>query len=416
VGVGPGSIQPQMSRLLSADAGTLAGGDNILWMSVIVHLQDKQNGSGIHMGLGDSYIGDRGQSQYLGSAFAGTAGYTRASGWNIGANAIVASGSWSANPDVPANYNFTDGGVLGSEDDFVVVFKYIFGATALDVDTVEVYAFPETEALAEGTFDTNKASASHIIDESTMDRFSVALAYTQNTMGAIRIGQSFADITSFPTAGAVVDSDSWVVASPVTVDAGGSTSTITVTLLDADGVPVPSKTVSLAGSVDNAVTDVSPVTNAAGQATFTVSSSTAGPEVFTATDTTDAITVIETATVTFIGLTDAATSTMTLGNDTIVANGNSSTTITVTLKDAGGSLIVGNTVSLAGDTANATITASPLVSDSNGQVTFEVTSSTTVETEVFTATDDTDTVTVTQTASVAFVAEDAPALLALRWV
>jgi hypothetical protein len=95
---------------------------------------------------------------------------------------------------------------------------------------------------------------------------------------------------------------STVVASPTTVASDGvDTSTITVTLKDADSKLAADKTVTLAssrGGIDT-IMPASGISSASGVVTFTVTSTTAGEAVFTATDTTDSVTVTPTATVTF---------------------------------------------------------------------------------------------------------------------
>ncbi len=96
--------------------------------------------------------------------------------------------------------------------------------------------------------------------------------------------------------------NSTVTASPASVLADGlAASTITVTLKDASSNAVPGKTVTLASS--RGATDVisapSGVSSASGVVTFTVTSTTPGAPVFTATNTTDSIVVTQTATVTF---------------------------------------------------------------------------------------------------------------------
>jgi hypothetical protein len=122
-------------------------------------------------------------------------------------------------------------------------------------------------------------------------------------------------------------------ASPASVPADGtSTSTITVTLKDGAAVPnlVSGKTVTLtAGSGSSTITTVTGVTNAFGQATFTVKDSTAETIIYTATDTTDSITVSTTASVTFSRLT-APTVTKSFNPSTIADNGTSTLTVTMT--------------------------------------------------------------------------------------
>jgi hypothetical protein len=78
--------------------------------------------------------------------------------------------------------------------------------------------------------------------------------------------------------------------------------------------------------------------------------------------------------------------------------------MTVTMKDPYGNVVSGKTVTLAAaPSAGVTISAASGASNASGIVTFTANSST-LQTVVFTATDTTDSLTVTQTASVSFVA------------
>ncbi|MCX6879141.1 MAG: Ig-like domain-containing protein, partial [Verrucomicrobia bacterium] len=97
---------------------------------------------------------------------------------------------------------------------------------------------------------------------------------------------------------------STVVASPAMVaNDGVSTSTITVTLKDANSNPVGGKSVTLASSrgACDTISAASGPSNGSGVVTFTVRSATAGLAEFTATDTTDApgVVIATPATVTF---------------------------------------------------------------------------------------------------------------------
>jgi hypothetical protein len=201
---------------------------------------------------------------------------------------------------------------------------------------------------------------------------------------------------------------STVDSSPATVaNDGVSTSTITVTLNDADSSPVAGKTVTLAsdrGGLDT-ISAASGPSNASGVVTFAVSSTTAGSPVFTATDTTDGVVVTDTASVTFTaGVVSAANSTVAASPASIAADGATTSTITVTLKDGSSNPVAGKTVILASDRgATDTISAASGSSNGSGVVTFTVTS-TTVGDAVFTATDTTDGVVVAQTATVTFTA------------
>ena len=105
------------------------------------------------------------------------------------------------------------------------------------------------------------------------------------------------------TANVNIAGSSTVVASPTSVAADGTTtSTITVTLQDASANPISGKTVTLTSSrgATDTISPASAVTSGSGVVTFTVQSAVGGAAILTATDTTDSITVSQTATVTFI--------------------------------------------------------------------------------------------------------------------
>jgi autotransporter-associated beta strand protein len=116
------------------------------------------------------------------------------------------------------------------------------------------------------------------------------------------------EVTATPTG---VDATlSTVVSSPSLLWADGvASSTITVTLLNSSSTPVANKTVSLAQTSGSGATinTVSDTTGVDGKAIFTVTSTTAGTCVLTATDVTDSNLVIEdTATVEFAAATTMA--------------------------------------------------------------------------------------------------------------
>jgi hypothetical protein len=135
--------------------------------------------------------------------------------------------------------------------------------------------------------------------------------------------------TASLTVTAISPTLSSVVASPTSVAANGtSTSTITVTLKDGAGNPVPGKTVTLTKSGGSSV--ITAVSNSGGVATFTVTDTIAeGPITYTATDTTDSITVMQTASVTFTRIA-APTVTKSFSPATIADYGTSTLTITLT--------------------------------------------------------------------------------------
>ncbi len=236
---------------------------------------------------------------------------------------------------------------------------------------------------------------------------------TAGTVNTIRANLSgtgnFSTNPSFTvTAGAMNVTSSTVSASSSSVLADGSTtSTITVTLKDASSNLISGKVVSLASN-RGATDTIAPATatSVLGVATFTVKSSTKGASTLTATNTTDTLVITQTAGVTFIsGLPSATISTVSASPSTnVIANNVSNSTFTIVLNDANGNTVSGKTVTLtSGRSGSDTVTPASVTSDSNGQATFSVTSSTT-GTSVFTATDTTDSIILSTTPSVSFIA------------
>ncbi len=153
-----------------------------------------------------------------------------------------------------------------------------------------------------GTLSGTLAQTTNSSGLATFNNLSINLAGSKN-LTAARTGLTSATSTAFTiTAAAVSAIASTVSASPTSVVADGvTTSTVTVTLNDANSNPVSGKTVSLTtGSGSSTITTVSGTTNSSGQATFTVKDTVAQAVVYTAMDVTDGnLTITQTATVTF---------------------------------------------------------------------------------------------------------------------
>ena len=99
---------------------------------------------------------------------------------------------------------------------------------------------------------------------------------------------------------------------------------------------------------------------------------------------------------------DSGLSTVSASPSSVPADGASTSTVTVTIKDSGGVAVPGQTVTLAANAGSpSVISAASGPSDANGQVTFTVKDAS-VESVTYTATDISAAVTVTQTASVSF--------------
>jgi hypothetical protein len=212
-------------------------------------------------------------------------------------------------------------------------------------------------------------------------------------------------------AGGVDAGQSRVVADPLTVTADGTaSSTITVTLNDASGNPVEGKVVTLtqlpAGG--STISPASGTSTALGIVTFTVTSTSTGQVSYQATG--DGVEITTTTTVTFVpGPVDANQSTVVADPTSALADGTATSTITVTLRDANGNPVPGQTVTLTqSPDAGSVITGPSGLSDPQGVVTFTATSTTT---GLVTYTASVATTTITATTTVQFTGR-APAQLA----
>ncbi len=207
------------------------------------------------------------------------------------------------------------------------------------------------------------------------------------------------------TAGTPTSGNSTVSASPTSITADGTTtSTVTVTLFDAFSHPVSGKTVTLAqGTGSSTISPASATTNASGVAAFTVKDTKAETVTYTARDTTDNVTITQTAQVTFTpGTPTAGNSTVTANPTSVTADGTTTSTITVTLEDAHNNPVSSKTVTLSQGTGSSTITTVSGTTNASGQASFTV-KNTKAESVIYTATDTTDAVTVAQTATVTFI-------------
>lgn len=202
----------------------------------------------------------------------------------------------------------------------------------------------------------------------------------------------------------------------LTANDGVSTATVTVTIRDKRGNFVPNKPVTLESSrgAADTISAISAVTNATGEATFTVKSATAGKAVLKAAVSSNKPTVAQTATVTFSpAATSSANSTVTASPVSLRADGSTTSGITVTLKDGTGKPVPGKEVTLNKSSGLGTPVIEPTsaTTDAAGIATFKVKSATD-DTLVFTATNTTDGITLAKTAAVSFtpLADAKPAL------
>ena len=275
-----------------------------------------------------------------------------------------------------------------------------------------------------GSSTTNsQGKATFTVTDTTPE--TVTYTATDTTDGIAISGHSasvtFGTLTASASASTVTTTDP-VVSS---VASGGvqPSGAVTVTLLAADGVSaIEGKSVTLTASSGTAVVSpTSVVTDSNGQAVFAVSDATAEPVTFSATDTTDQLPIAATAAVTFEPpAASGTTSVLTVSPvppTTVPADGVTSASLTVTIKDQFGHPLAGKTVNITGivtatGVQSQTSRAAPQVgtggvvantTDSSGQVEF-LANDTAAEKVTYEATDTTDNVAVAQTVTVTYAA------------
>lgn len=193
-------------------------------------------------------------------------------------------------------------------------------------------------------------------------------------------------------------------ASPGSVAADGVTaSTVTVTLRDANRIPVPDKTVTLSPGAGHATfTPAQSVTDPRGVTTFSTVDTQAETVSFFVTDVTDNVALTTFPQVTFTaGAPSSSASTVTASPQSVTADGRSTSTITVTITDVNGGAVSGKTVALAQGGGQSTITGPSGPTDAQGTATFTATDAT-PEAVTYTATDVTDGFDLSHSATVTF--------------
>ena len=179
---------------------------------------------------------------------------------------------------------------------------------------------------------------------------------------------------------------------------GSTPADLSVSVDDQFGNGLPGKTVTLqvsdasgnAAAIPVTVGGGTPgVTTAQGTAIFQVRDTTAEVVTATATDTTDGVTLANSATITFTpGAPDPAVSTIGANPSNVPSDGTTASTVTVTIDDHFGNPVASQTISLAAASGASTITPLKPTTGIDGKATFSVTDATS-EVVTYTATDTT---------------------------
>ncbi len=189
------------------------------------------------------------------------------------------------------------------------------------------------------------------------------------------------------TVGAISPSISTVIAAPTSVSADGvALSTVTITVRDSGGNPVPGIPVGLTATGTGNVIVQPAVTNASGVTTGTIASTRAETKTVTATadPTGAAVAITQQPTVTFVPGAVSPLSTIAAAPLTLAANGTATSTITVTVRDANGNPVPGRTVVLAATGTGNTLTQPTGVTGATGVATGTL-ASTVAATKIVTA-------------------------------
>ena len=311
--------------------------------------------------------------------------------------AVGTAGTLTAKTTAGQHPQIAGSGINSAKD---VARYWTLTASGLVASTYNVVCtFVSTDVI--GAADWNK----FVVRRYNASAWSSTTAGTRNTTSTKATGlASFGDLAVGEYL--VSAANSMISASPSTLAADGSTkTTITVTAKDANnnvisGIAAVNVFVAATGSGNTLAQPTTP-TDANGQTTATLKSTKA--ETKTVSVTINGTAVAQTASVTFTGPVSASVSTVGAAPTSVTADGSSTSTITVTLKDANGNPVSGKMVTLASSRgATDTISAASGSSSSSGVVTFTVTS-TTVGSATFTATDSTDSRQITQRATVSFI-------------
>ena len=206
-------------------------------------------------------------------------------------------------------------------------------------------------------------------------------------------------------------SRSTIAVTPTTVIADGSSvATAAIVIRDSNGTPIQGDTVDLKGFAGTApahahiTAPAGAVTDASGAVNFSLTDLTSENVSLTARVTADGVAVTHNAHVDFVTVAQAAPSA--IGSTVqapaaVRADGTTTGTVTVTVRNGAGTPLAGKSVTLHAAGGSSSITPAAVTTGSSGQAQFTITDSH-VESVTYTASDATDSLAIAQTATVSF--------------
>ncbi|MBI5528600.1 MAG: Ig-like domain-containing protein [Deltaproteobacteria bacterium] len=243
-----------------------------------------------------------------------------------------------------------------------------------DAVTIAIAANPAGGTLG-GTTTVNAASGVAAFADLSIDKAGAGytLAASSGTLG----GTTSAAFDVSPGAPSAAVSTVAAAPSPLVAD-GTATATVTVTVRDALGNPVPGQSVQIAATgTANTVVQPASATDASGVATGTIASTRAETKTVTATVNPGAgeTVVTQTASVVFSpGAPSASVSTVAANPSSVTADGVATATVTVTVRDANANPLPGRTVEIAATGASNTLTQPSSATNASGVATGTVAS------------------------------------------
>jgi hypothetical protein len=231
--------------------------------------------------------------------------------------------------------------------------------------------FVTTNGTIGSTTDNGDGTYQATLTSSTIVTNATVFAKLGGTnIATIGTATNSASLTVNFTLGPVSATVSTATANPTNVAADGtSPSTITITAIDAYGHPLAGQSVSLSVSGSGNTVSTPANTGANGQTTATITS-TVG-ETKTVTVTIGSTQINAQPTVTFIigGVNTVKSTAVASPNTGLVADGISTSTITVTAEDGSGNLLTGKPVMLGVSGSGNSLTQLSSTTDVNGQIT-----------------------------------------------
>jgi hypothetical protein len=229
--------------------------------------------------------------------------------------------------------------------------------------------FATTAGTMSGTTDNGDGTYQATLTSSTTVTNATVTAKLGGTnIATIGTATNSASLTVSFVLGPVSATASTAVANPTSVAADGSSaSTITIAAMDAYGHPLAGQTVSLSVSGSGNTVSTPALTGTNGQTSATLTSTVAETKTITVTIGSIQINAQPTVTFTAQGVSAVKSTAVASPNTGLVADGVSTSTITVTAMDGSGNPLSGKTVALAVSGSGNTLTQPNSTTDVNGQ-------------------------------------------------